>query len=181
MVKSVRFVGFVGVLMLALPVLSACGTDDPDEVEATATASAPPTVDADGYTAEQREAVDLVEGFIDAVYGRGTKPIAQTSRGLVTDRYGAQLIKTTKAQVEDEGKKWLGPYSFDASEVDIVGDAGSVSGCLDLTAVYLVPRGDEAAGANSTAIGKVLPATYRVAKVGDTWLVDGYDEAETSC
>ncbi|MCL3838430.1 hypothetical protein [Aeromicrobium duanguangcaii] len=165
--------------MLAFPLLSACGTDDPDPVQATD--SAPPPVDADGYTAEQREAIDLVEGFLGAVYGRGTKPIAQTSRGLVTDEYGAELIKTSKAQVEDQGKKWLGPYAFDPAKVTIEGDAAWVDGCLDLTSMFLVPRSDGAAGADSTSIGKVLPAKYRLAKVGDTWLVDGYEEAETTC
>ncbi|MBC9226002.1 hypothetical protein GL325_06705 [Aeromicrobium sp. 636] len=171
--------GYLGALMLAFPLLSACG--EGDAVDPEATASAPPSLDADGYTTEQREALDLVDAFLVAAYDRGTQPIAETSRDLVTDEFGADLIKTNKAQVEDAGLKWLGPYTFEPSEVEIEGDEAAVSGCLDLTAMFLVPRSAKAAGPGSTNVGEVLPATYRLEKSGGRWLLSGYDDAETPC
>ncbi|GAA3541502.1 hypothetical protein AFL01nite_25000 [Aeromicrobium flavum] len=166
-------------LLLAVTLAACGGGDDPELPEGAA--SAAPSVDADGYTAEQREAIDRVDAFLAAAYGRGTQSIAETSKGLVTDEYRAELIKSNKAQIEDPGLKWLGPYSFTASEVEVGDDRASVTGCLDLTSMFLVPRGDKAAGPGSTNVGQVLPATYLFERSGDAWLLSGYDDGETSC
>lgn len=178
--RSVRWRGVVAALLLA-GMLTACGGEGADEPEGSASVAAPPSVDADGYTVEQRNALDRVEEFLAAVYGRGAQPVAQTAKGLVTEEYASELIATSKAQVEDEGLKWLGGYPFEPSGVRLQGDRASVSGCLDLTTMFLVPRDAKAAGPGDTNVGQVLPATYRLEKSGDEWLVSASDKSEASC
>lgn len=164
---------------MASLMLAGCGSDS-DEPNAEPSSLAP-VVDADGYTPEERAAIERVEAVVDAIYGRGTTDIATSIEGLATKEYTDNLVKTTRPQVEDAGLKWLGPYSFEADTVTVEEGLAVVEGCLDAANVHLVPRGDDAIKPGAPGPGQIFPTRYELEKSGDTWLVRESGKAEVSC
>ena len=181
--RSVRLLRVVAAVMVGAGALTSCGgggSDDPEPAAASPTPSATPTDAAASAAADEREVVARINAFLEATYGRGTVPIEKALEGLVTDKYGSELIKTVKVQIDDAGLKWLGPWGFSPKGIEINGNKAVVRGCLDLEAMFLVDRGDLGAGPGDTLVGEVLPGLYRLQKSGDTWVMSGVADARDS-
>ena len=158
--------------LAGLLVLSACGSDGDSGslADATPSATASASKDADGFTAEEREVIDAVERYTAAVFGRGAKSIKTTLKGTVTDQLYADAAAGEKSAVEDKGLQRIGPFGFEPTVVTVDGDEAEVRGCLDTSSSYVVKRGETEAGVGSRP-GQRSPLEITLERVEGTWLV----------
>ena len=168
--------------LAGLLVLSACGSDGDSGSLADATPSATATAskDADGFTAEEREVIDAVERYQDAILLRGTKSVEATLDGLTTDELFDRMVPQMKAATEDKGLQFIGTYTLEPEVVTISGDSAELHACLDSSRSALVERGQKEAGVGAIP-GGLADMKYGLVKVDGVWLVNDPLKESATC
>ncbi len=163
-----RGVAALAMMAAATSALAGCSGSDDDGIDVEPTSEAEPTSE-DGLTAEEQEAVDTVETYLEALYARGTDPIAESIDGLITDEFAADLVPGEET-IEADGNKRLGPYEFALDTVTVDGDEAQVVGCLDLSLSFVVPAEDTEVSGGAPVGGRSV-TTYGLERVDDAWRV----------
>lgn len=153
---SARRRGLAAAALAGLLVLGGCGSGDDaapsaDATPSAATASVTAPADADGFTAEEREVLNAIKAYYDAVLLRGAESIETTLKGVVTEKVFTAVVAHEKKHIEEKGLQYLGPYTFAPSSFFINGDRADVRGCLDRTSSFIVKRGATEPAADSEA------------------------------
>ncbi|KHL09051.1 hypothetical protein CLV56_0298 [Mumia flava] len=163
--------------------LGACGGDDEVDIDASSSAESPSaaaSTDADGYTPEEREAIDAVDAYRAAVFDRGDQPIEESLEGTVTDELYAAIVPDEQAITEDAGKWRIGEATFEPESVTIDGDEAVVTGCMDTARSFIVDAGDTEVRGAATG-GMRTPLKVTLERGDDTWLVATPETQEGSC
>lgn len=178
---------FAAAALAGLLVLGGCGpgddavpSADAPSAAATATATAGTGEDADGFTAEEREVINAVKAYHDAILLRGTKSIETTLKGRATDELFDRIVPELKASSEDKGLVFIGTYTLEPEVVTIRGDSAELRGCLDTTTSALVERGQTEAGPGAV-LGKRSAMKYGLVKVDGVWRVDDPFRTSEAC
>jgi hypothetical protein len=163
---------------LSACLLGACsggggGSDDALDIKPTSDApSTPaPSEDADGLTPEQRAAADTVVGYFTAISGRGSSPVGPAIQDLTTPQVYDGVVASETKLVDDEGLAYIGTPAITTDEVTIDGDEAVVTGCNNSSGVFLVKKGEKAAGVGSRSLG-YSQLTVDLVRDGDAWRVD---------
>lgn len=164
--------------LAALVAVAACSADSESGSAPEPTVSIP----ADGaeFTPEEQEVVDAATRYIDAFYGRGTEPIAETIQGTATQQIIDDLVPAQQAVTEDQDLKWLGDYEFTVQTVSIDGDEASTTACLDASDSFLVAR-DATQITSASGSGANSVEEYQFERVDGQWLVSEPFSSGESC
>ncbi|TNC47372.1 hypothetical protein [Mumia zhuanghuii] len=168
--------------LAGLLVLSACGSDGDSGslADATPSATASASKDADGFTAEEREVIDAVEAYATAIFARGTTPVAEALQGKVTDELYSVIVPDERKITEDAGKQRIGEARVEARSVAIKGDEAVASVCLDATKAFVVDKGETEVGPGAR-IGIRRPMKVELERADGSWLVDAPRAEEGTC
>ncbi|MCD9198447.1 hypothetical protein [Aeromicrobium wangtongii] len=157
---------WIATAVLAVSALTACGSSD-DEPTIKPTSDAPTASaasDPDGYTAEQRAVVDVVQAYNQAGFGSGDLPISTAIADLATP----EVLDAVKSAGDDA--RYSGVPSLTISTVTVSGDTATVKGCRDGSRVFTLKKGQAQPGVGSKPVG-VTDLTIGLERMDDRWVI----------
>lgn len=166
------------VALATLVVVAACSSGSESESVPEPTVSTP--ADDEGFTPQEQDVVDAATRYVEAFYGRGTEPIAETIQGTATQQIIDDFVPAQEAMTEDKDLKWLGDYEFTVETVSINGDEASATACLDASDSFLVSR-EATEVTSASGSGPNSSAEYQLERVDGQWLVSDPFSSGESC
>ncbi len=171
-----RTTAWLATALLATTLLAACGGSDDDpaikpmtESTSSAPGSAEPT-DADGFTPEQRDVINAVDSYANAVVGRGPGPVEPAIKDLVTPDVLDFITQADDENIVGKGLQYIGKTTFTPTRVTIDGDSATAQGCQDGSRAAIVKKGQTEAGAGSQILGSAT-LDFKLVKKNDSWLI----------